>query len=125
MEGAPRHAIVFGASGLIGWAVVDQLLRSYPEAGAFSKITAVTNRRVQFAESHWPEPGANRPELHLVSGIDLRRGGGGALARSLDRAVEDIHTVTHVFYLGTSETDGMRKVWGVKQAYISFHRGRR
>lgn len=99
---ASRHAIVFGASGLIGWAVVDQLLRSYPEVGTFSKITAVTNRAVQLAESHWPEPSAGRPDLQLVSGVDLRRGDGATLADSLKQAVEDIHTVTHLFYLGVS-----------------------
>lgn len=100
MEEEPRHAIVFGASGLIGWAVVDQLLRAYPTAGAFSKITAVTNREVKLSESYWPEPGAGRPDLQLISGIDLRRGDGTTLANSLQQAVEDIHTITHVFYLG-------------------------
>ncbi|KAI0452223.1 hypothetical protein F5B21DRAFT_484540 [Xylaria acuta] len=99
MKESPRHAIVFGASGLIGWAVVDQLLRSYPEAGTFSKITAVTNREVRFLESHWPDPGADRPILQLISGIDLRRGDGATLANALREAVEDIHTVTHLFYL--------------------------
>lgn len=102
MKDAPRHAIVFGASGLIGWAVVDQLLRSYPEVGTFSKITAVTNREVKFPESHWPEPGADRPILQLISGVDLRRGDGAALADTLKAAVEDIHNVTHLFYLGAS-----------------------
>jgi hypothetical protein len=102
MEEEPRHAIVFGASGLIGWAVVDQLLRSYPEAGIFSKITAVTNRKVKLSEAHWLEPGIDRPKLQLISGIDLRRGDGASLADSLQQAVADIHTVTHVFYLGIS-----------------------
>ncbi|KAI1145491.1 hypothetical protein F4825DRAFT_443711 [Nemania diffusa] len=111
MEEEPRHAIVFGASGLIGWAVVDQLLRAYPTAGAFSKITAVTNREVKLSESYWPEPGAGRPDLQLISGIDLRRGDGTTLANSLQQAVEDIHTITHVFYLVfTSVPDDVEEV---------------
>ncbi|KAI0190141.1 hypothetical protein EV127DRAFT_430529 [Xylaria flabelliformis] len=111
MDESPMHAIVFGASGLIGWAVVDQLLRSYPEVGAFSKITAITNREVRLSESHWPEPGVGRPVLQLISGIDLRRGDGDTLANSLKRAVEDIHTVTHLFYLVfTSVPDEIEEV---------------
>jgi uncharacterized protein YbjT (DUF2867 family) len=102
MEEAHRHAIVFGASGLIGWAVVDQLLRSYPIPDTFSKITAVTNREVKLSESHWPEPSAGRPNLQLISGIDLRHSDGATLANALKQVVEDIHTVTHIFYLGMS-----------------------
>ncbi|KAJ8122916.1 hypothetical protein ONZ43_g1009 [Nemania bipapillata] len=106
-----RHAIVFGASGLIGWAVVDQLLRLYPEAGTFSKITAVTNRKVKISESHWLEPRTDRLSLQLISDIDLRRGDGATLAESLRRAVADIHTVTQVFYLAfTSVPDSVEEV---------------
>ncbi|KAJ2996793.1 hypothetical protein NUW58_g854 [Xylaria curta] len=100
MQEVPRHAIVYGASGIIGWAVVDHLLRSYPKARTFPKITALTNREVKRSESHWPGPDISRPNLQLVSGIDLRGGDGAALASALEQAVEDIHTVTHLYYLG-------------------------
>ncbi|KAI1123326.1 hypothetical protein F5Y10DRAFT_252006 [Nemania abortiva] len=111
MAETPHHAIVFGASGLIGWAVVDQLLHSHPEPGAFSKVTAVTNRKVKLSESHWPESRTGCPDLQLVSGIDLRRGDGTTLAESLKGAVEDIHAVTHVFYLAfTSIPDDVEEV---------------
>ncbi|RWA12169.1 hypothetical protein EKO27_g2924 [Xylaria grammica] len=107
----PGHAIVFGASGLIGWAVVDQLLRCYPETSTFSRITAVTNREVTFSESHWPEPNAERPKLQLISGIDLRHGDGVMLANSLKQAVEDVETVTHLFYLVfTAHPNGTEEV---------------
>ncbi|KAI0192424.1 hypothetical protein F4808DRAFT_443121 [Astrocystis sublimbata] len=99
MDSSPNHAIVFGASGLIGWAVVDQLLRAYPEAKTFSRVTAVTNRKVEESESHWHTQGADRPSLQLVSGIDLARCDGAALAEALTAAVEDVHTVTHLYYL--------------------------
>ncbi|KAI0425058.1 hypothetical protein F5Y09DRAFT_117278 [Xylaria sp. FL1042] len=111
MKEMPCHAIVFGASGLIGWAVVNQLLRCYPEAGTFSKITAVTNRPVSFFESYWPGLGADRPKLHLISGIDLSSANGDTLASSLREAVEDIETVTHLYYLAfTSASDDIDEV---------------
>jgi nucleoside-diphosphate-sugar epimerase len=97
-----NHAIVFGASGLIGWALVDQLLSPYPHAGSFSKVTAVTNRPLNLYESHWREPDSHRPDLQLVSGVDLRRGDAAALAECLEREVKDIESVTHIYYLGTS-----------------------
>lgn len=117
MEETPRHAIVFGASGLIGWAVVDQLLRWYPEAGTFSKITAVTNRPVKLSESHWPGSGTARPNLQLISGVDLRHGDGVTLANSLKQAVEDIDTVTHLFYLGMSQCKMSRRIWSNKYKF--------
>jgi nucleoside-diphosphate-sugar epimerase len=97
-----RHAIVFGASGLIGWALVDQLLQPYPHDGAFSKVTAVTNRPLNLSESHWPEADSHRPDLQLVSGIDLRHGDAAVLAGSLKQAVEEIESITHIYYLGMS-----------------------
>lgn len=100
MSAKSNHAIVFGASGLIGWAVVDQLLSLYPHEGNFAKVTAVTNRPLNFEETQWPELDSRRPELQLVSGIDLRQGDGAALAESLKQAVKDIGSITHIFYLG-------------------------
>lgn len=100
-----NHAIVYGASGLVGWAVVNQLLSGYPGQGTFSKITAITNRPLVLSDTRWPELNSKRPELpelQLVSGIDLRRDDGAALADSLKQVVEDVQTVTHVYYLGMS-----------------------
>lgn len=103
MNKSSNHAIVYGASGLIGWAIVDQLLSAYPQAGSFSKVTAVTNRPLNVFESHWPEPdNSHRPDLQLVSNIDLRRGDGASLANSLKQVVNDVESVTHVYYLGES-----------------------
>ena len=103
MEKESNHAIVYGASGLIGWALVDQLLNAYPQAGSFSKVTAVTNRPLNAPDSHWPEPGdSHQPDLQLISNIDLRRGDGSLLANSLMQVVNDVESVTHVYYLGES-----------------------
>lgn len=93
-----RHAIVYGASGLIGWALVDELLRSYPKTDTFGKVTAVTNREITFSSSCWPD--VQTPELQLCSGVDLKDGDGFALAESVKKVVQDAGTVTHIFYLG-------------------------
>ncbi|CAG8298957.1 unnamed protein product [Penicillium olsonii] len=93
-----HHAIIYGASGLIGWSLVNQLLRSY-DVASFSRITAVTNRPLNLSESHWPEPDRKQPVLQLVSGVDLRHGDGATLAGCLKEAINDIDTVTHIFYL--------------------------
>ena len=100
MVDSSKHAIVYGASGLIGWSIVDQLLSSYPCVGSFSKVTAITNRPLDINESFWHEASPNRPVLQLVSGINLCHGDGDALGGSLKDAVEDIETVTHIYYLG-------------------------
>lgn len=94
-----NHAIVFGASGLIGWAMVDQLLASYPTSGTFASVTAVTNRSIDLAEAHWPEPGAGRPDLRLVSGVDLR-GDADSLADTLKQQVPNADKITHIYYFG-------------------------
>ncbi|KAL7915572.1 hypothetical protein GGI35DRAFT_437180 [Trichoderma velutinum] len=93
-----NHAIVYGASGLIGWALVDQLLSDYPTKGSFSRVTAVTNRPLALPDAYWPKLCSDGPELQLVSGIDLR-GEGAALANSLKEAVNDIKNITHIYYL--------------------------
>lgn len=106
-----RHAIVYGASGLIGWSVVDQLLNSYPTIGTFSKVTAVTNRPLNVEKSCWPEASPSRPRLQLVSGVDLQTGNGDSLAKSLQASVKDIETVTHIFYLGELKENPETAVW--------------
>ncbi|KAL2206999.1 hypothetical protein CC79DRAFT_1335232 [Sarocladium strictum] len=98
MSQAPRHAIVYGASGLIGWALVNELL-ACSQSATFTKISAVTNRPLDASESHWPQSDSHRPDLQLVSGIDLSQGNGTTLANTLKQAVEDIETVTDVYYL--------------------------
>ena len=94
------HALVFGASGLAGWAVVNQLLENYPEPNIFSKVTALVNRPLNVAESFWPTS-PSRPELHLVSHVNLLEGTVEEVAKLLKNKVADIANVTHMFYFGT------------------------
>lgn len=98
-HGNKNHALVFGASGLIGWSAVNQLLSNYPEEEAFERVTAITNRPVELSESFWPT-GPGRPELKLVSGIDLTKGDGRGVELADDLGKEAVVGVTHVFYFG-------------------------
>lgn len=108
MNESPRHAIVYGASGLIGWSVVDEFLKSYTDLDSFGMITGVTDRKIELSEAWWPE--AAQRTLNLVSGIDLRCGDGVTLVDSLKRSVTGIETVTHIFYLGMPLTEVHERV---------------
>ena len=119
MDEASNHAVVFGASGLIGWALVDQLLGSYAHSGSFSKVTAITNRALSRSETYWPK--SHRPDLQLVSGIDLRQGDGTTLAHSLKQVVQDVENVTHIYYLGMSPFQYRFKRTHIL-TFISFYR---
>ncbi|KAL8705861.1 MAG: hypothetical protein Q9225_008001 [Loekoesia sp. 1 TL-2023] len=92
------HALVFGASGLVGWGVVDQLLSNYPAQGTFSKVTASVNRPLSIKDSFWPEESPARPELELVSGVNLIEATVESLAKLLSTSVKGVEHVTHVFY---------------------------
>ena len=94
------HALVFGASGLAGWGVVDQLLSNYPTQGTFSQVTALVNRPFSVADSYWPSPSPTRPKLQLVPHVDLLKGSVEDFSAFLKREVENIESVTHAFYFG-------------------------
>ena len=94
------HALVFGASGLAGWGVVDQLLSNYPAQGTFSQVTALVNRPFSVADSYWPNPSPSQPKLQLVPHVDLLKGSVEDFTAFLKRAVADVGTVTHTYYFG-------------------------
>ena len=97
MSKSDNQALAFGATGLLGWAVVDQLLSGYPHAGSFTRVTAVSNRPVNAADTMWPSGSPENPELELVSGINLQR---DDVTEQLRNKVSAIDKVTHVFYFG-------------------------
>ncbi|ORY60048.1 uncharacterized protein BCR38DRAFT_398122 [Pseudomassariella vexata] len=49
-----HHALVFGASGILGWAVFDQILNNHFKKGIFSKATALSNRPLSKKNVVWP-----------------------------------------------------------------------
>lgn len=100
--GHQEHALVFGASGILGWAVVNEILDNYPAKGTYSKVTALTNRPLSKEDSLWPDNDGKRPELSIVTGIDLTKGSLEDVKTTLQQRVPDIDSVTHVYYFGTS-----------------------
>ncbi len=101
MAAQGKHALVFGASGLVGWGVVDQLLSNYPTQGTFSTVSALVNRPFNVEDSFWPEQSPARPDLQLISGVNLAGTTVKDLQKLLKAEVKGIERVTHVFYFGT------------------------
>jgi hypothetical protein len=96
---AGHHALIFGASGITGWAIANQILEGYPTPETFSKVTALTNRPLKPEATLWPQS----EKLQLVSGLDLNNPAGQkALEEELKKAVKGIETVSHVFFFGMS-----------------------
>ena len=97
MEGTiskDNHALIFGASGISGWAIVNQLLSNYPAKGVFSAITALTNRPLPAEYAQWPKD----PRLEVVSGIDLLKGSQDDLETSMKEKISGIENVTQVYF---------------------------
>lgn len=100
MAAQSNHAIIFGAAGLLGWSVLNELLSSYPAAGTFSKVTAVVNRPISEKDLCVPPPSNDRPALEIVPGVNLLRGTGEELAQQLKDKASGLEGITHAFYFG-------------------------
>lgn len=89
-----RHALVMGASGITGWAIVNQLLRGYPRPGTFSKVSAVTNRPLRHEDTLWPKSNA----VQMCSGLDVLSGSQNELETAFRSKVKDIENVTDLYF---------------------------
>lgn len=94
-----KRALVFGASGVTGWAFVNEILNDYPKKGVWAGVVALTNRPLSREQSQWP----NDDRLSIVSGVDLLQGSQADLENTLKAKVLNISKITHVIYLGSSE----------------------
>lgn len=94
IESQNNVALVFGASGISGWAVTKNLL-SYPSATAFSRVIALTHRPRTVEDSGLPLD----PRLELYSGVDLRANL-DYVKQQLTSKIPNLDQVTHVYYLG-------------------------
>jgi hypothetical protein len=89
------HALIFGASVISGWALVNQA-RVYPSSTAFSRITGLSNR---------PYPTLQQAQLpvdervQIYSGIDITLSADEVVSQ-LKSTVPGVDTVTHVFFTG-------------------------
>ena len=89
-----KHALVFGASGIGGWAIVNALCNNYPSKDTSSSITALTNRPLPIEISQWPDDS----RLNVVSGIDLMKDGQKDLENMLKGRITNMHTVTQLYF---------------------------
>ena len=109
-----NHALVFGATGIQGWAIVNQILQGYPSEHAFDKVTALTNRPVT-EEMLWPES----KKLQVVSGINLLTDEGQeGLEKEMKEKIPGMEVVTHMFFFGNISDLRSRTFAYVKVAYI-------
>jgi hypothetical protein len=90
----PFRALVFGASGITGWAIAKEAL-SYPTSDAFDRIIALTNRPLKKEDALFPTD----DRLRLYSGIDLTRGVEKVVASLA--SIDGIEGVTHVYFSGS------------------------
>lgn len=95
-EMAGNHALIYGASGITGWAIVNQLLQNNSDANQFSRVTALTNRQLNHKDTLWPES----DKLLLTTANIMPDGGQAELEADLKAKVRDISTVTHVYFFG-------------------------
>lgn len=91
-----KRALVFGASGVSGWAMVNEILNDYPEQGIWGGVVALTNRPLSLEQSQWPRDS----RLSIVSGVDILAGSQQDLENTLKARVPEIGSITHMIYLG-------------------------
>lgn len=91
------HALVIGASGLIGWGVVDQLLKPSLSPSPFAKVIALVNRPLKVEDALWPE---STPKLDLLTGINLLCDDDEFESILRDK-LPDAGSISHVYYCGT------------------------
>ncbi|KAF2866260.1 hypothetical protein BDV95DRAFT_611724 [Massariosphaeria phaeospora] len=103
-----HHALVIGASGLIGWSVVNQLLQPYNAQTTFRQVTALVNRPLKLEDSFWPKQTSERPGLSLTSGFNLLCTD-EEFKTSLKEKVADVASISHVFYCAFREDSDPEK----------------
>ncbi|PKY04967.1 hypothetical protein P168DRAFT_251949, partial [Aspergillus campestris IBT 28561] len=103
----PPHALVFGASGINGWAFVNALLSDYPSADAFQHVTAFTNRPLSAKDAQWPASS----KLQLVSGLDLVGNDEAGVQDELQKRVPHIEGVTAIYFCAyVFDSDNAREI---------------
>lgn len=102
-----KHALVLGASGIQGWAIVNELLKE-SNSELFHTVTAVTKRPLDHEYSLWPRSS----RLSLIHGIDLTSQQASQINESF-MTIPDINSVTHVYYCGL-ESAALRDSWTMR-----------
>ncbi|RDW77831.1 hypothetical protein BP6252_05884 [Coleophoma cylindrospora] len=84
-------ALVFGASGITGWAITNEAL-SYPTSTTFDSIVGLTSRKLSLEASGLPLD----PRLELYDGLDLSRDV-NSIVEYL-RKIKHVESFTHVYF---------------------------
>lgn len=88
-----KNALVFGASGISGWSLMNQCLQ-YPSKDAFKSVTGLCNRPLSKQDACLPDD----DRLKIISGVDL--------TQSVDtvteqlKKIENIGSINIVFFCG-------------------------
>ncbi|KAL2785629.1 hypothetical protein BJX66DRAFT_314465 [Aspergillus keveii] len=110
-------ALVFGASGISGWAVTKNLL-SYPTSTTFSRVIALTHRPRTVEQTGLPQD----PRLELHSGIDLRSNLQD-VKEQMKGKIPRLNEVTHVYYLAyanaTAYTENVMRIRNINVGMTS------
>lgn len=87
--GNGRSALIFGASGITGWALMNEAV-TYPSPETFARIIGLTNRPLSLDDAHLPKD----PRIELYSGIDLTKDN----VEEQLKKVPGIATITHIYF---------------------------
>lgn len=93
-----KQALVFGASGIPGWAITRSCLSYPPAHSTFTRDLALTNKPLDKECFLLPKETSER--LEVYSGIDLTSGIANVTQKL--HQISEIEKVTHVFYTGKS-----------------------
>lgn len=94
MSSTGKHALVFGASGISGWSLLNQCL-SYPTPSTFRRVTGLCNRPLNKDNALLPDDS----RLNIVHGIDLT-GPVDVVIEQLKTKVKEVQTIDVVFFCG-------------------------
>ncbi|RMZ37398.1 sirQ protein [Aspergillus flavus] len=87
-----RYALVFGASGISGWSLLNQCL-SYPTTSSFRRVVGLCNRPLSKKDAYLPDD----PRLDIVSRIDLTQSV-SSVTDQLKAKVHDVESVEVVLF---------------------------
>jgi hypothetical protein len=87
------QALVFGASGITGWAITNSAL-TYPTPSTFSRVIGLTARPLGLEAAGFPSD----PRLELYAGLDLSKDVDDIVGYLCK--IKHIEEITHVYFAG-------------------------
>jgi hypothetical protein len=91
------QALVFGASGITGWAITNSALL-YPTSTTLTRVVGLTSRPLSLKDSGFPSD----PRLQLYSGLDLSQD--AETSTQYLKKIDEIDEITHVYFAGKMVT---------------------